>query len=197
MKKIKFLIKYFFFQLPRIYKYKFLSNLKPIGKPSLAQPALLHGKGKIIFNGKVILGNPNSPYFYNTYSYFEARDIFSIVEIDSGTAINNNASIISYGAGIYIGKNCRIGQNFQAMDSNFHDLHPEKRNSTDPNPQKIVIEDNVFIGSNVTILKGVTIGKNSVIGSGSIVNKSIPENSIAAGFPAKVIKEINITDLES
>ena len=42
----------------------------------------------------------------------------------------------------------------------------------------------------VTILKGVTIGKNSVIGNGSIVTKSIPENVIAAGNPARVIRNL-------
>ena len=53
-----------------------------------------------------------------------------------------------------------------------------------------VISENVFIGDNVTILKGVTIGVNSVIGNGSIVTKSIPDNVIAAGNPARVIRNI-------
>lgn len=192
--KIKYYIKYILFQQCRIIKYSFLSNIKPIGKPKLAQPALFNGKGKVVFKGNVIIGNSNSPYFYNGYSYFEARSPNSIIEIDNGTALNNNAVLISEGAGIFIGKDCRIGINFQAMDQNFHNLDPNKRNQSDPNPEKIVIEDNVFIGNNVTILKGVTIGKNSVIGSGSIVNKSIPPNSIASGFPAKVIKEIKAED---
>ena len=54
----------------------------------------------------------------------------------------------------------------------------------------VIIENNVFIGNNVTILKGVIIGKNSVIGSNSVVCKSIPNNVIASGNPAKVIKEL-------
>ena len=51
----------------------------------------------------------------------------------------------------------------------------------------IDIGDNVFVGSNSTILGGVRIGKNVIIGAGSLVNKDIPEGSIAAGVPAKVI----------
>ena len=50
--------------------------------------------------------------------------------------------------------------------------------------------ENVLIGSNVKILKGVVIGKNSVIGNGSVVTNSIPESVIAAGVPAKVIRQL-------
>nr|WP_207652455.1 DapH/DapD/GlmU-related protein [Clostridium beijerinckii] len=52
------------------------------------------------------------------------------------------------------------------------------------------IGNNVWIGSVVTILKGVTIGDNSVIAANSVVTKDIPANSIAAGNPAKVVKNI-------
>ncbi len=46
------------------------------------------------------------------------------------------------------------------------------------------------IGSNSTILPGITIGDNAVIGAGSVVTKDIPENMIAVGSPAKVIRSI-------
>jgi len=54
----------------------------------------------------------------------------------------------------------------------------------------ITISDNCWIAANVTILGGVEIGKGSVIGAGAVVTKNIPEYSIAAGAPAKVIKTI-------
>ena len=47
--------------------------------------------------------------------------------------------------------------------------------------------DNVFVGANSTILYDVKIGSNVIIGAGSLVNKDIPDNSIAAGVPAKVV----------
>lgn len=53
----------------------------------------------------------------------------------------------------------------------------------------VTVEDNVWLGANVTILDGVTIGRDSVIAAGAVVNKSIPEFTIAAGVPAKVIKQ--------
>ena len=52
---------------------------------------------------------------------------------------------------------------------------------------KVTIGDNVFIGANSTILKGVTIGNNVIIGAGSLVNRDIPDNTVAAGNPARVI----------
>lgn len=52
---------------------------------------------------------------------------------------------------------------------------------------KIHIGDNVFIGANATVLPGVDIGNNSVIGANSVVTKSVPENTVVAGNPARVV----------
>lgn len=52
---------------------------------------------------------------------------------------------------------------------------------------KVTIGNNVFIGTNALILKGVSIGNNVIIGAGSVVTRSIPDNCVAAGNPAKVI----------
>lgn len=52
----------------------------------------------------------------------------------------------------------------------------------------VVIKDGARIGVNVVILPGVTIGENAVVGACSLVNKSIPNNCIAVGVPARPIK---------
>lgn len=52
---------------------------------------------------------------------------------------------------------------------------------------KIHIGDNVFIGANATVLPGVCIGNNCVIGANSVVTKNIPENTVVAGNPARVV----------
>ena len=52
---------------------------------------------------------------------------------------------------------------------------------------KIEIHDNVYIGANAIIKFGVTIGKNCVIAAGAVVTKDVPEGSVVAGIPAKVI----------
>lgn len=56
-----------------------------------------------------------------------------------------------------------------------------------PSSGKVKIGNNVYFGRNCTVLKGVTIGNNCIIGYGSLVTKDIPDNSVAAGIPAKVI----------
>ena len=55
---------------------------------------------------------------------------------------------------------------------------------------RIIIDENCFIGSGTIIMPNVHIGKNCVIGAGSIVTKDIPDNSVAVGSPARVVKTI-------
>jgi acetyltransferase-like isoleucine patch superfamily enzyme len=54
-----------------------------------------------------------------------------------------------------------------------------------------VVEDYARIGANCTILPGVRIGRNSLVGAGSVVTKDVPENSVVAGCPARIIKMID------
>ena len=55
---------------------------------------------------------------------------------------------------------------------------------------KVVLKNNCRIGSHSTILPGVSIGKNSIIGAHSLVNKDIPNNVVAFGVPAKVVRKL-------
>jgi acetyltransferase-like isoleucine patch superfamily enzyme len=56
--------------------------------------------------------------------------------------------------------------------------------------KSIVINEGAWIGGNVTILPGVIIGEHAVVGAGSVVNKDVPEYTLFAGVPAKLIKKI-------
>ncbi len=55
---------------------------------------------------------------------------------------------------------------------------------------KVILKKNCKIGSHSLIMPGITIGENSVIGAFSFVNKDIPDNAVACGIPAKVIKKL-------
>ena len=79
-------------------------------------------------------------------------------------------------------------------DYGFHPVHPAARNSAYEYGIEVTIGDNVWIGGNTVILPGVHIGDNVVIGGGSVVTKDIPDWSIAAGNPCKVIRKITEED---
>ncbi len=61
---------------------------------------------------------------------------------------------------------------------------------------KIVLKKNCRIGSHSIIMPGVAIGKNSIIGAFSFVNKDIPDNVLAFGIPAKVIKKLTKKEIK-
>ena len=108
------------------------------------------------------------------------------IHIGSRVFINSGCKFQDQG-GIYIGDGALIGHNTTLATLN-HGMLPEERGDLIPRP--IRIGKNVWIGSDCTILPGVTIGDNAVIGAGSVVTKDIPENMIAVGSPAKVIRSI-------
>lgn len=91
------------------------------------------------------------------------------------------------GKTLKIENNCSLSRNVKIMTS---DGHPIYQNTQIINhAEDIRIENNVWVADNVTILKGAVIGANSVLGINSTVTKSVPANSIAAGNPAKVVKQ--------
>ena len=59
---------------------------------------------------------------------------------------------------------------------------------------EVALKKNCKIGSHSVVMPGVTIGENSIVGAASFVNSDIPDNVIAVGVPAKVIKKIGSAD---
>lgn len=100
--------------------------------------------------------------------------------------INFDCTFLDLG-GISIEDNVLIAPKVSLL-SEGHPMEPENRQSLTVAP--IHIKKNVWIGANATILQGVTIGENSIIAAGAVVSKDVPDNVIAGGIPAKVIKRI-------
>lgn len=109
------------------------------------------------------------------------------ITIGKNVFFNTGCSFQDRG-GISIGNGSMIGMNVTIATLN-HGLSIETRNITYPSP--VMIGENVWIGSNATILPGVTIGDNTVVAAGAVVTKDVPENTVVAGVPAKVVKKIN------
>ncbi|MGA9289777.1 MAG: DapH/DapD/GlmU-related protein, partial [Anaerobacillus sp.] len=60
-----------------------------------------------------------------------------------------------------------------------------------PSASPVVIEDDVVIGANAVVLEGVKVGKGAVVAAGAIVTEDVPEYSLVAGTPARVLKKID------
>lgn len=92
--------------------------------------------------------------------------------------------------GIWIGDNALIGHNAVLATLN-HNPDPAKRANLIP--ASIVIGNNVWLGANVTVLPGVTIGDGAIVAAGAVVTKDVPQNTVVAGIPAKVIRKLETT----
>lgn len=168
--------------------YSVLSDIKINGKKQ--QPVLASGKGNIVIDSSVTFGLVFSKGYYSNYTYLEARSKSAAIKIGKNTKLNNSATIISNGAGITIGENCLLGTDVEIFDSDFHELKAENRGLCTALQAPVFIGDHVFIGNGVRILKGVNIGSGSTVATGAVVVSDIPQNSIAAGIPAKVVRQV-------
>ena len=138
-------------------------------------------------------------YFYK-YLFKSSGNNFNILDsvvinFPENISIGNKVSIHQFcyfdsQDEIIIGSNVSIGNSVKFITSSHKFLDQDdliKNQGVTTKP--IIVEDNVWIGCGVSILQGVKISKNSIIGANSLVNKDIPQDSIAAGVPCKVIRE--------
>jgi acetyltransferase-like isoleucine patch superfamily enzyme len=93
---------------------------------------------------------------------------------------------------VEIGDHCMFANGCFVTDANHRFDDPDKpitwQGFTTKGPTRI--GDNVWCGANVVVTSGVTIGRRSVIGANSVVTQDVPDFSIAAGAPAKVLKQV-------
>ncbi len=108
------------------------------------------------------------------------------IEIGDNSGVGINARIQGP---LTIGKNVMMGPDvlIYTRNHNFHDVTVPMLAQGEQEPQAVIIQDDVWIGARVIILPGVKIGKGSILAAGSVVTKNVPEYSIVAGVPAKVI----------
>lgn len=108
------------------------------------------------------------------------------IRFGRGVFVNSGARFQDQG-GIEIGDGCFLGHNLVIATLN-HDLRPSKRDVLLPAPVRL--GEGVWVGANTTILPGVSIGDYAAIAAGSVVTRDVPAMTVAAGVPARVIKEI-------
>lgn len=106
------------------------------------------------------------------------------VRIGDRAAINSFCRIFGHGS-VTVGDDTQLGPG-TLITTTDHDY----MRSLETRYKSVTLGRGVWVGANVTILPGVEIGDGAVIGAGSVVNRSIPARTLAAGVPARVIREI-------
>tara|TARA_B110000240_G_scaffold196663_1_gene249444 strand:- start:690 stop:1310 length:621 start_codon:yes stop_codon:yes gene_type:complete len=193
--KFLFKIKRKLFRLKFKRKIKFGTNLRILGGIPIVK---IPKDGKIIIGDNVVL---NSDFEGSNTS------LTTKVKFVTGTTgkiiIGNNCDLngtcfVSYDE-IEIGDFCQFASSSIISDTDFHPVDPKFRlkqmkgesfSFNSVSKKKIKIGNNVWVGWGTVILKGVNIGDNSIIAAGAVVVSDIPSNCIAAGNPAKPVKNI-------
>jgi maltose O-acetyltransferase len=132
--------------------------------------------------GHIGQGSWIMPRFQCDYGY--------LIRMGSNSFLNYDAILMDC-APITIGDDVSIGPRAQLLTA----LHPlddhEMRRQRWERAEPIEIGDNVWFGGGVIVCAGVTVGDNTVVGAGSVVTRDLPAGVLAAGNPARVIRNLN------
>jgi acetyltransferase-like isoleucine patch superfamily enzyme len=213
MKKIRSFVK----RLPFIgfFFVKVKNNLKQI--PSIAGKGnIIENKGSfndvkfdIIGNNNLITvgintsinhaliyirGNDHTISFGEN-CYFGEGELW--IEDEKGSIIIHNHTTIERGhiavtepgSKIEIMQDCMLAKHVEIRTGDSHSIIDMQSGERINKAANVTLKEHVWVGAHAKILKGVTIGNNSVIGTSALVTKDVPSHSIAAGIPAKVIRD--------
>lgn len=159
----------------------------------LLSPLYQHrGRGSKIYWSVRMDTPPYRRFFLGKHSVIESycciNNAVGDVVIGDHTRIGIHNTIIGP---VCIGNHVNLAQGItvSALNHNFEDKNKridEQGITTKP----VMIGNDVWIGANAVVLPGVTIGKHCVVAAGAVVTKDVPDNSLVAGVPAKLIKQI-------
>lgn len=148
----------------------------PTGPPPVGRTRLRLGRGSsLTTSGWVVLASG---------VYLNAAANAS-VHLGGGTYVSLSSRLLVEQE-LWIGRDCAISWDVLITDSDYHylEVRGEPRSMTAP----IRLGDRVWVGARAVILKGVTIGAGTVVAAGAVVTRSVPDRSLVAGTPARVIR---------
>jgi acetyltransferase-like isoleucine patch superfamily enzyme len=152
-------------------------------------PTALYGEAGIRLGRDTLIG----PHIALSAGMVPGQQLISdrVVEIGDRCLIGRGSSIVGHFS-ITIEDDVFFGPNVYVTDQN-HGVDrldvPIGRQSQLEQP--VVIGAGSWLGTNVVVLPGVTIGRHVAVGAGSVVTSDLPDNAVAAGVPARVIKTLD------
>ena len=169
----------------------------PKTRVKISKSAHLNITGKLIINKSWTCKQMFPSLFYmadnsklnvsGTFAFYNGCqvEVTSGAELVLGSGYINGHGKIVCTSFIEIGEGVAIADDVFIQDSEFHSIVREGFKVLD----SVKIGDHTWIGIRSTILKGVSIGDGSIIAAGSMVNKSVPPKVLAAGIPARIVRE--------
>ena len=166
----------------------FRSQCESVG-PGLRMEELPYiiGRGRIVLGAKVRLSGLSSLAF--------GPPAFGRPElvIGDGTFVGHGCGF-SVGRSVRIGRHCLFASFVHVQDMDGHPLDAARRRAGEPTPPEsiapVVIGDDVWVGTSALILKGVTVGDRAIVAAHAVVTKDVPPDTVVAGNPARVVKEL-------
>jgi maltose O-acetyltransferase len=114
------------------------------------------------------------------------------ISIGAGTFLNYDCVLLDV-APIRIGAACQLAPRVQLLTA-AHPLDPGPRRDGWEYAEPIAVGDNVWLGGGAIVCPGVAIGADTVVGAGAVVTRDLPAGVVAAGVPARVVREIGPQD---
>ncbi len=147
----------------------------------------IDGTGRIVIGDHVTLDGRVSFVFGNRLKTLPQVVIGDRTYVGYGCSFTASSSIT-------VGRHCLLAGGVQISDYDGHPVDADLRRAGAPTPPEsvrpVVIGDDVWIGGGALILKGVHIGDRAIIGAGAVVTRDVPPDTVAAGNPARVVKQL-------
>lgn len=122
--------------------------------------------------------------------------IGAFVEIQKNARVGNRCKISSHTficEGVTIEDNVFVGHGVTFINDSYpRATTPQGKLQTEADwkVERTVIKHGASIGSGTTILSKITVGENAIVGAGSVVTKDVPANTVVAGNPARLLRQI-------
>lgn len=184
-----YFLKKTYLQLQRVYVRRFIRpQLTSLGRnPTIFQPWNLKLFGAPIRIGDFVNVITTSDHQVRLSIWCDPKKKIPGIDIGNYCLICPGVRV-SAAYEITIQDNCMLASNVYITDADWHGIY----NRVEPGSNaSVMIEDNVWVGDSAIVCKGVTIGRNSIIGAGAVVVGDIPENCVAAGNPARIVKQLD------